>query len=402
MTSLTLTVNGRNVRADVPPRTNLADLLRDELRFTGVNLGCEQGVCGSCTVLVDGVPVRSCLLPAVSCDGQEVRSIEGLEDDEVTNELRAAFKREHGLQCGFCTPGMLISARDIVLRLPDADEKRIRHELSGNLCRCTGYIGIVNAVGSVVESRRAVGARPAAPAAIVIERGQEAAPQKSTRPAATAPMRNEARPAAQKLDSLGGAVREGWTHFAESFVIHREPHEVWKILSDFHLVASCLPGANLTEHDERHVKGRMSVKLGPIRAAFSGSASVELDDADLSGHIRGAGTDSGSGSRTRTNATYRVEPDPAGTGSRVSLSVEYNLQGPLAQFSRSGLAQDLGRRLVAEFATNLNARLSPGRQMDAPAAASAPLDAGRLLGATVKHWFSTLLRRLTGRPPTQP
>jgi carbon-monoxide dehydrogenase small subunit len=344
-------------------------------------------------VLLDGAPVRSCLLPAVSCQGQEVRSIEGLEDDEVTNALRAAFKREHGLQCGFCTPGMLIASRDIVLRLPDADEKRIRHELSGNLCRCTGYVGIVNAVHSVIESRRAAGAPPAVAAQIVIERGKDET--KAASAVTAQPTSVEARPASQRIDTVGGAVREGWTHFAESFVIHREPQQVWRILSDFALVASCIPGAQLTEHDASQVKGRMTVKLGPIRAAFSGSASVELDDATLSGRIRGAGSDSGSGSRTRASATYRVDPDPA--GSRVSLAVDYNLQGSLAQFSRSGLAQDLGRRLVAEFAANLNASLGREQQHVPRDAVVAPLDAIGLLAAGLKNRVLKLLRKLSGR-----
>jgi carbon-monoxide dehydrogenase small subunit len=389
--NLDLTVNGKSVQIEVVPRTNLADLLREKLRFTGTNVGCEQGVCGSCMVLLDDVPVRSCLLPAVSCQGQEVRSIEGLEHDEVTNTLRAAFKREHGLQCGFCTPGMLIASRDIVLRLPNADEKRIRHELSGNLCRCTGYIGIVNAVHSVIESRRSAGARPVIAAPVVIERGKDDA--KAASVVTAQPTSAEARPTAQRIDSAEGAVREGWTHFAESFVIHREPQEVWRILSDFGLVASCMPGAELTEHDSSHVKGRMTVKLGPIRAEFSGSASVELDDTALSGRIRGAGSDSGSGSRTRANATYRVDPDPA--GSRVSLSVDYNLQGSLAQFSRSGLAQDLGRRLVAEFASNLNASLGREQERAPRDAVVAPLDAIGLLAAGLKKRVLKLLRKFS-------
>ncbi|HKX11418.1 MAG TPA: (2Fe-2S)-binding protein, partial [Stellaceae bacterium] len=154
MTTISVTVNGRAVSAEVEPRTHLADFLRDQLRLTGTHLGCEHGVCGACTVLIDGVPARSCITYAVACDGLEVRTIEGFEDDAVMAELREAFSREHGLQCGFCTAGMLISARDIVQRLPGADERRIRTELSGNLCRCTGYVGIVNAVKSVTARAR--------------------------------------------------------------------------------------------------------------------------------------------------------------------------------------------------------------------------------------------------------
>lgn len=150
-----MTINGAAVSAAVEPRQHLADFLREMRLLTGTHLGCEQGVCGACTLLIDGKPMRSCITFAVACDGVDVRTIEGLDDDEIMTELRAAFSAEHALQCGFCTPGMLIIARDIVLRLPDADAQRIRIELSGNLCRCTGYVGIVRAVERVLADRRA-------------------------------------------------------------------------------------------------------------------------------------------------------------------------------------------------------------------------------------------------------
>ena len=154
MNTIALTVNQRAVQALAEPRTNLADFVREKLDLTGTHLGCEHGVCGACTVLLDGVPARSCITYAVACDGAHVRTIEGFDDDAVMAELREAFSAEHALQCGYCTPGMLITARDIVLRLPDADHSRIREELAGNLCRCTGYVGIVRAIARVLESRR--------------------------------------------------------------------------------------------------------------------------------------------------------------------------------------------------------------------------------------------------------
>ncbi|MFL1877346.1 (2Fe-2S)-binding protein, partial [Hansschlegelia beijingensis] len=160
--ALDLTVNGRAVSRAVEPRTHLADFLREELNLTGTHLGCEHGVCGACTVLVDGEPARSCLTFAAVCSGASVTTIEGLDDDQLTSELRAAFTREHALQCGFCTPGMLVAARDLVLRLPEPDERRIRVGLAGNLCRCTGYLGIVRAIQSVIEERRARGVAPIA------------------------------------------------------------------------------------------------------------------------------------------------------------------------------------------------------------------------------------------------
>lgn len=154
MTTIALNVNKRAVELSAEPRTCLADFVRDKLDLTGTHLGCEHGVCGACTVLLDGVPVRSCITYAVACEGADITTIEGLDEDEVTTELRAAFTREHALQCGYCTPGMLVAARDIVTRLPDADEARVRLELAGNLCRCTGYVGIVNAILEVLEKRR--------------------------------------------------------------------------------------------------------------------------------------------------------------------------------------------------------------------------------------------------------
>ena len=150
---IALTVNGQRVEAEVEPRTHLADFLREQLNLTGTNLGCEHGVCGACTLEIDGVPSRSCITYAVACDGAQVRSIEGMDEDPVMAELREAFTAEHALQCGYCTPGMLMTARDIVTRLPDADEARIRKELSGNLCRCTGYMGIVAAIRRVLAAR---------------------------------------------------------------------------------------------------------------------------------------------------------------------------------------------------------------------------------------------------------
>ena len=148
-----LTVNGRRIEAKVEARASLADFLRERERLTGTNLGCEHGVCGACTLEIDGAPARSCITLAVACEGASVRTIEGFNGDPVMEQLRAAFTAEHALQCGYCTPGMLVTARDIVTRLPDADEARIRLELSGNLCRCTGYVGIVNAIQRVLKNR---------------------------------------------------------------------------------------------------------------------------------------------------------------------------------------------------------------------------------------------------------
>ena len=146
MTSTTISVNGRTVTADVEPRLSLADFLREREGLTGTHTACEHGVCGACTIMLDGRPARSCITLAVAANGAEVRTVEGYGGDEVMATIRESFKRAHAVQCGYCTPGMLATAYDIVTRLPDADRDRIRLELTGNLCRCTGYIGIVDAI----------------------------------------------------------------------------------------------------------------------------------------------------------------------------------------------------------------------------------------------------------------
>ena len=154
MKTIRLTVNGESRSAGVADRTQLAELLRDHLHLTGTHLGCEHGVCGACTVLLDGKPIRSCITYAHACEGATVVTVEGLGDDSTGRALREAFARHHALQCGFCTPGMLITAWDIVTRLAPVNEAAIRHELSGNLCRCTGYMGIVAAVRDVALQHR--------------------------------------------------------------------------------------------------------------------------------------------------------------------------------------------------------------------------------------------------------
>lgn len=151
---VSLHVNGRDYAIDCETRTHLADALREHCGLTATHIGCEHGVCGACTVEVDGMPQRSCLQAAQRFEGKCVTTLEGLEDDALTDRLRAAFSAHHALQCGYCTPGMLMTARDIVRRLPDADEARIREELAGNLCRCTGYRGIVEAIKQVLTEYR--------------------------------------------------------------------------------------------------------------------------------------------------------------------------------------------------------------------------------------------------------
>jgi len=152
--SITLDVNGRRHAVTIDPRRTLADALRDDCGLTGTHTGCEHGICGACTVIVDGAPVRSCLMFAVQADGRPVRTVEGLADGKTLHPLQKAFTEHHALQCGFCTPGFLMLVVGVLEREPDIDDDGLMEVLSSNLCRCTGYANIVKAVrAAAVEMR---------------------------------------------------------------------------------------------------------------------------------------------------------------------------------------------------------------------------------------------------------
>jgi carbon-monoxide dehydrogenase small subunit len=151
VTAIRLEINGVAVAADVPPRISLADFLRERRNLTGTHLGCEHGVCGACTLLVDGEPALSCLMLAVGCDEREITTIEGFGGDPVIEALRRNFHQHHALQCGYCTPAMLITARDLILRQRTGSEREIRDGLAGNICRCTGYTNIVTAIAEAAK-----------------------------------------------------------------------------------------------------------------------------------------------------------------------------------------------------------------------------------------------------------
>jgi len=151
--AISLVVNGEHVEANVLPRLNLADFLREHLKLTGTHVGCEHGVCGACTVRVDGDIVRSCLMLAVQADGAAVETIEGISDSGEVADLQSAFRERNALQCGYCTPGMLMVAQDLLKQSPCPDREWIREHLSGNYCRCTGYQAIADAIETTARAR---------------------------------------------------------------------------------------------------------------------------------------------------------------------------------------------------------------------------------------------------------
>ena len=405
MSVIELTINNRAIRGDVAPRMHLGDFLRDNQNLTGTHLGCEHGVCGACTVLVDGEPVRSCITFAVACDQQKVRTIEGFDDDELMKRLRRSFSVHHGLQCGYCTPGMLITARDIVRRFPDADEARIRLELSGNLCRCTGYVGIVNAIKAVLVDLKDNPPADAQAAGVRLEAAQKAQPQAAgefqtfAAVAATpsAPSDASARSSHEAMASPVSNVqptgaRKGWTAIDDSFVVPFPLEQVWAFMGDLPSVTACLPGAELTEHDSEKVKGKIAIKFGPMSANFAGAARLERDDAGHRAVMRGAGQDNISRSKANGDVTYALADEASGTQTRVAVTLEYMLQGPLAQFSRSGLVKDFVRRMIADFGTRITAQLA-GADLPASAASSTRFNVGSLVWSVL--WGR--IKRLFGR-----
>ena len=380
MSRLALTVNGAAVSADVQPRTHLADFLREDQGLTGTHLGCEHGVCGACTLLIDGAPARSCIAYAVACGGADVRTIEGLVDDPTIVRLRASFTAEHALQCGYCTPGMLVTARDIVHRLPHANEAEIRLELAGNLCRCTGYAGIVRAIRHVLaEGVPTVVAEPTAlPVLQVIS-----APSRDT----VTPTRGDTgrAPVAPPVPPVfpvppvntssrdTGAPEPGSTELAQAIRIDLPLATVWTAIRDPALVASCVPGARLIEVTGDRLRGEVRASLGPIESVFAGEGTMAFNDHEYRAEISGAGRDYRTSTRLNARAVLTLRALDEGTTS-ANLSIDYTLRGPLAQFARPGVVREFASEIASLAVHNLEARLR-----GAEPAPSVPLSAGGLM-----------------------
>jgi aerobic carbon-monoxide dehydrogenase small subunit len=402
MMQINLTINGQGVEELVEPRTHLADFLRDRLHLTATHIRCEQGVCGACTILIDGSPARSCITYAALCQGAEVVTLEGLENDEIIESLRTAFSIEHGLQCGFCTPGMLVTARDIIRRLPDADEALVRRELNGNLCRCTGYAGIARAICRVLEQRRAAAAEPATSAAFKMGPvGARHLPGASTAEKKRLP-ESAPKPEGAVVDSknlgkdLGLGSRAANLETSLSFTVAHDADQTWAALEDVENVARCMPGAVLTEHSaDGRLAGRVTVKIGPIATNFIGTGLIVRDAATRRGILYGAGRDRLSGTTVRAEVSYAVSGE-SDTESRVDVTVRALLAGALAQFSRSSIVQDLVGRITAEFSRRLQQSLTdPGATVSSETSLKATTFVFEVFAARLK----SLRHRLFGRKP---
>ena len=410
MIPIVVEINGRRVEREAEPRTHLADFIRDHAGLTGTHLGCEHGVCGACVVLLDGQPVRSCITFAVACEGRVVTTIEGHQGDVVMQRLRAAFTAHHALQCGYCTPGMLATARDIVLRLPDADERRIRAELSGNLCRCTGYQGIVNAILLVladlaahpdaeVEAVRASCLRSdrlPASAALAHHPAVVAVPDRipAAEPVTASALGGEHR-IPDRTSAPAQPMRPG-AAITEQFDLPFPQEAVWALMSEPARVAACLPGAFLSGQEGARLTGGVALRFGPMQAKFEGDAVLTLMPAEQRARLQGQGRDRLSQSRAEGDIAWQVSAIGA-QSTRVVIEMAYSLQGPLAQFSRSGLVQEFVRRIVQQFAGNVSVALG-APSAAATAGATAPPPAASTLNPISLLWavIWARLRRLFG------
>ena len=410
MKTISLTVNGKAVAASVEPRTHLADFLRDTLNLTGTHLGCEHGVCGACTLNIDGVPARSCITLAIACDEASITTIEGFDEDPIMRALREAFSREHGLQCGYCTPGMLVSARDVVIRIPDAAERDIRVAMSGNLCRCTGYVGIVRAIQNVISERKANGLlSPVNPRTVLGPAGSGHARRTAASGAAAAQpafgATKQSEPAGALPRTTAGrsttvpVMGKPQTTLHHSFSVDHRRDAVWDFFGRLGEVTTCLPGTSLlgTPTDD-HVETRIRIKVGPIIAEFEGMADVVRDPSNYSGMIHGSARDIRSSSTTRGEIRYVLVEEKGGAATRVDVEVGFTLTGPLAQFSRSSIVQDIAKRMTGAFAQNLQTRLNQGGSgARAGRAAVSELNAGSLIFSVLWDRIRAFFRARFGR-----
>lgn len=356
-----MTVNGTEVTVTVSARMHLADVLRERLGLTGTHLGCEHGVCGMCTVLVDGAAARACLIFAVQCDGVDVVTVEGLGGADEQHPLQRAFSAHHGLQCGFCTPGMLLSGYDLLAEGPEGTSiarERLPEEMSGVLCRCTGYRGILAAVADVA------GAYPdGVPAPMGRARrtlvGRSAGVSAPPVPAPDDPT-ERTTPAEVRLPT---GAPSATVEVRSKLAVPVE--KVWALLCDFEQVARCLPGAELTETlDADRYRGRATVALGPVKLRFAGLAQVvERDAEDRRMRVLAQGADSG-GSATQADIRLRAEAGPDG-GTVLHADAALFLSGRIAQFGRA-LAGDVSRRLFEQFGACVESTLRTGRAAEAP------------------------------------
>lgn len=337
------TVNGRAATVHVAPRVTLADALRDHLGLTGTHIGCEHGVCGVCTVIIDGDAARSCLTLACQVEGCEIVTVEGMGTATDLHPLQESFGRHHGLQCGFCTPGQIMSAYDLLSSEPDVDDEQLPQQLSGVLCRCTGYRNIVDAVADVAHTYR------------------DGLPAPHSCPGAHLSRATLGGPGTAVAFDDGTASGPAEIHLPSGeptatvvvdTVADAPLDDVWEVLQDTHTLAACLAGAEIVSDfgDDRY-KARMGVHLGPVRLALLGDLAIT--ERDIANHhltVIGQGADASSGDVAgRVDLTVAAHGPDATT---VHAVADLHMAGRIAQFGR-GLVNDVSRDIFQDFTDNI-------------------------------------------------
>lgn len=372
------TVNGTPATLKLPARVTLSDALRDHLGLTGTHVGCEHGVCGMCTVLVDGQAARACLLFAVQLDGADIVTVEGLGKADELHLLQESFGRNHALQCGFCTPGFLMSSYDLLSSKPDVADDELPEELSGVLCRCTGYRNIVTAVR---ETRDACGGGIPEPGncgtrALVGRSTGQSAEEQGTEDASTQEAVDIVLPDGEPTIDVSVSTQVGVPGA-----------RVWDVFDDIHMLARCLPGAELTDEVRGdQYAGRARISVGPVKLAFSGVTQIlEHDRAGGVLRVLAQGRDTG-GAQTQAAITLRTDSDGDTTTLRADAKVY--LTGRIAQFGRA-LAGDISRRMFEQFAESVREAATSGQ---APSGTGNPPSAFRLMFGTLADRIRKALR----------
>lgn len=377
-------INGRPATVHVAPRVTLADALRDHLGLTGTHLGCEHGVCGLCTVLVDGDAARACLMLACQVDGSEVLTVEGMGTPSDLHPLQESFGSHHALQCGFCTPGQIMSAYDLLKTDEQPSEEGLPDQLSGVLCRCTGYRNIVDAVADVARKypdgvpgpRNCAQPEPRLPRATLGGAGEPMELEQA----------NAGGPAEISVPS-----GEPTAVVTVDTVADEPIDRIWSIIEGTSTLAACLPGAEIIEDfgDDQY-KGRMRVSLGPVRLAFLGDVRiVERDEVTHRVKVIGQAADASSGD---VAAVVDLVAEPQGDGRTALRAVaELHMTGRIAQFGR-GLVNDVSRDMFQQFASNIEA----AARGEAPTEA-APASALSMVIALIRSRVAALGRLFSRR-----
>ncbi|GGE69447.1 carbon monoxide dehydrogenase [Nesterenkonia cremea] len=378
---VSFTVNGRPAEVDVAPRVTLSDALRDHLSLTGTHIGCEHGVCGMCTVIVDGDAARACLLLACQLEGAEIMTVEGLGTPDDLHPLQDSFSRHHALQCGFCTPGMLMSAYELLDHEPGVPKEELPEKMSGVLCRCTGYRHIMDAVSDVAEQHP-----EGAPAPRNCGTAQLLPRTTAGGPGSTAEEDLQHRaPAEITLPSSEPTVTVGVEEH-----IRATPEEIWEVLQDTDRVARCLPGAELIEDfgEDRYL-GRIRVALGPVKLSFIGDIHVtERSEENRSIRALAQAEDAAGGS---VQAGVALSAQPHEGGSLLSADADLFMVGKIAQMGRS-LAGDVSADMFAQFTRALDATARGEEPTDTQAPSSVAMFT-RLMSTRAKALVGRLRRR---------